>query len=147
MQTAEILGENLSLKPVPLDGLREMDFGWLEGRPLKFVDPDGRGSRILWPVVRAVSNLTAERLGQFTARVKSAVEAMRSKHPSGRLLVVTHWGTLSLLSALLLEGNPRNWRSYGPWQACGISELRAVNGSWQIAYINDYQHLKEVRQA
>jgi broad specificity phosphatase PhoE len=143
MQTAKILGEGLGLTPVPLEGLREMDFGWLEGKPLRHVDPDGRGARVLRPLVRVVSSLTAERLDQFISRVRSAVETMREQHPCGRVLVVTHWGTLSLLSALLLEGNPRNWRRYGPWQACGISELHAVNGSWQVAYFNDYEHLKE----
>jgi broad specificity phosphatase PhoE len=146
LQTAEILGERLGLAPVPLDGLREMDFGWLEGKSLRHVDPDGRGARILRPMVHLISRLTAERPEQFTSRVKSAVETMRTQHPHGRLLVVTHWGTLSLLFALLIEGSPRNWRRYGPWHACGISELHAVNGAWQIAYINDYNHLIEMRQ-
>jgi len=142
VQTAEILGNALGLTPIPLDGLREMDFGWLEGKPLKYVDPDGRGARFLRPLVHLFSNLTAERPDQFTSRVRSAVETMRAQHPRGRLLVVTHWGTLSLLFALLMEGSPRNWRRYGPWQACGISELHAINGAWQPIYINDYNHLK-----
>jgi probable phosphoglycerate mutase len=147
MQTAGILGEVLGLTPVPLDGLREMDFGLLEGKPLRYVDPDGRGARLLRPLVRMVSSLSAERPRVFTSRVGNAIETMRARHPGGRLLVVTHWGTLSLLFSLLLEGSPSNWRRYGPWQACGISELHAANGAWQIAYINDYEHLKEERQA
>jgi broad specificity phosphatase PhoE len=147
MQTAAIIGEVLGLKPIPLDGLREMDFGWLEGKPLRHVDPDGRGARWLRPMVRAISAITAERPDRFVSRVNAAVNTMREHHPGGRLLAVTHWGTLSLLSALLLEGNPRHWRKFGPWAACGISEIHAINGAWRIAYLNDSEHLKEERQA
>jgi broad specificity phosphatase PhoE len=30
-ETAAIIGQAIGLEPIPLDGLREMDFGWLEG--------------------------------------------------------------------------------------------------------------------
>ena len=34
MQTAQAIAAKVHLEPVPMDGLKEMDFGWLEGKPL-----------------------------------------------------------------------------------------------------------------
>jgi broad specificity phosphatase PhoE len=146
VQTASVLGEALGLAPIPLAGLREMDFGWSEGRPLNLVDPDGSGARFFLPFLRLATALTAERMDRFAARLGSAVEMMQAQHPHGRLLVVTHWAALSMLMALLLEAEPRRWRRYGPWAACGISELHAANGGWQAIRLNDQAHIQEQRQ-
>lgn len=146
VQTATVLGEALGLTPIPLEGLREMDFGWSEGRPLRLFDPDGSGARLFRPLTRMMFILTAERPNRFAARVNSAVETMRANHPNGRVLVVTHWAVLSMLKALLLDGHNHAWMSYGPWAACGISELHAVENSWQIVYLNDDSHIHEKRQ-
>jgi probable phosphoglycerate mutase len=136
-QTASIIGQALGLSPSPLDGLREMNFGWAEGKPLKLVDPTGTGNWYFRPFLYLAAGFSAERLKHFATRVGSSMETMSSLHPQGRLVVVTHWGVLSMLTALLLDGDPRRWRSYGPWAACGISELHAVNGAWQVACLND----------
>ena len=34
MQTAQAISANIHLDPIPMDGLVEMNFGWLEGKPL-----------------------------------------------------------------------------------------------------------------
>src|SRR4030067_1131143 len=78
MQTALILGEALGLAPTPIDGLREMDFGWSEGKPLTHFDPDGTGAWLFRPLVRLASGLTAERPQRFAARVQEAMAAMRA---------------------------------------------------------------------
>lgn len=145
MQTALILGETLGLAPTPLDGLREMDFGWSEGKPLAHFDPDGTGSWLFRPLVRFAMRLTAERTQHFAARIREAIVAMQAQHPHGRLLVVTHWGVISMLMALLLDGDLQRWRDYGPWAACSISEVHATDGAWHIIRLNDHMHLQEER--
>ncbi len=145
MQTAEIIGRAVGLRPAPLAGLREADYGWLEGRPLAQVDPDGASSWLFRPLVLLAGALSAERPGQIARRTAAAIETIRSRHPRGRVLAVTHWGVISMLVAQLVDRDPRRWRGRGPWAACGISELHAHNGTWRIARLNDHDHLQQAR--
>ncbi len=140
-QTAEILGQAVGLTPALLDDLREADFGWLEGRPLSLIDPNGQGHKFLRPAAWLMGALTAERPGRVAKRVVAAVEAMTRQFPDGRLLVVTHWGVISMIMAQLVDQDIRKWRGRGPWAACGLSELHVVNGAWQVVRLNDHAHL------
>jgi len=142
VQTAEILGLAVGLTPVLLDDLREADFGWLEGKPLSLIDPDGPGNKLLRLVTWLMRALTAERPGQVAKRVASAVEAIVRQHPHGRVLVVTHWGIVSMLMAQLVDRDLGKWRGRGPWAACGLSELHAINGAWQVVRLNDHEHIR-----
>jgi probable phosphoglycerate mutase len=142
MQTANILGATLNMQPIPLEGLSEMDFGWTEGKPLKLFEPDGTGLGIFRPIVWMARSLTAEQPQRFARRVQGALETMQSQHPGGRLLVVTHWGVLSMLMALIMDGNAQRWKEYGPWAACSLSVVRANGQGWQAVRLNDQAHLK-----
>ena len=44
LETASVIGRAVDLIPSPLDGFQEMDYGWLEGRPLSLADPSGDGA-------------------------------------------------------------------------------------------------------
>lgn len=141
-QTAAILAPAVGLAPTPLDDLREADFGWLEGKPLRLVDPDGPAVRLLRPAMWLARAVSAEPPEKVARRVKAAVETMRRQYPDGRLLVVTHWGILSMVLALLVDGGHENWRGRGPWTACGLSELYAANGAWHVVYLDEKAHLQ-----
>jgi probable phosphoglycerate mutase len=143
VQTAVLIGEPLGLKPIPLDGLREMDFGWSEGKPLHLLKPDGDGHGLYRQLARLAHAVTAERPNRFAARVNSALETIKSSDPRGRVLIVAHWAVLSMIMALLFDGNPRRWKSYGPWAACGITEVHGIMDSWQVVCLNDPTHLQE----
>jgi uncharacterized phosphatase len=143
MQTAEILGEVLGLIPKPLDGLREYEFGWIEGKPKSIFEPDGTGPFYLKPLISLSVWLTGERPRHFARRVLDAVRELTDRHPSDRILVVTHWGVLSLLMAALLDDDPKRWREYGDWAPCGITELHGHHGMWQLIRMNEAEHLQE----
>ena len=145
MQTATIIGKVVGLAPAPLDDLREADFGWLEGKPLSLIDPDGPGNSFFRPAAWLMGALTAERPHRVAKRVMSAIETMVQQYPRGRVLVVTHWGIISMIMAQLVDKNPRQWRGRGPWAACGISELHAINGAWEVVRLNDHGHLQARR--
>jgi broad specificity phosphatase PhoE len=143
MQTAAILGAAVGLTPVPMDGLREMDFGWFEGRALSLLDVnvDNPLLKVRNSLARLVMSLTGESRGNFWRRIQSCVESIVKDRPHGRILIVTHWGVLSTLMALLMENDGRRWADYGPWGACSVSEMRAVDGRWQPVRLNDITHL------
>jgi probable phosphoglycerate mutase len=143
LQTAAIIGAALGLTPTPLDELREADFGWLEGRPLAQIDPDGPGNPLRRPVVWLARRLSAEPLPRVARRVAAAADHITRRYPQGRVLAVTHWGILSMLLAQLVDRDPGRWQGRGPWAACGISELRAVNGAWEVVRLNDRTHIRD----
>lgn len=143
MQTAEILGEALGLIPEPREGFREYKFGWMEGKPKTIFEPDGTGPLFMKPLIYLGIFLTGERPGQFNNRVLRAIDDITDQHPSDRILVVTHWGVLSLIMAALLDADPTRWREYGSWAPCGITELHGQNDKWQLIRLNDAEHLQE----
>jgi probable phosphoglycerate mutase len=142
LQTAAVIGAPLGLKPVPLDGLREMDFGWAEGKLLAQLHGQGAGLKLYSMFARLVMAATAERPDRFAARVRSALAMIQTSHPEGHVLVVAHWGVLSMVLANLMDGDPHRWRSYGPWAACGVTELRGYQNSWEVVCLNDHAHIR-----
>ena len=132
VQTATIMGENSKLDPIPLAGLSERYYGWGEGKPMFIVDPTG--PKLLKPFVRLMVNLTGEREHHFTQRIKSTIETIINQHPRGRVLVVTHWGVLSMIMSLLMDGNLKNADNYGPWKACGLTTLQQNCRTWKIIH-------------
>jgi len=144
-QTADIIAQPLGQTPKVLDGLAEAHYGWLEGRSLHRWEPDGTGSRPWRPLARLIHATTAERPAPFGRRVQAALDTLAERHPGSRLLVITHWGVISMVMALLLDGDPATWRRYGPWAACGISELRREGAGWQAVRLNDQSHLQKER--
>jgi probable phosphoglycerate mutase len=143
LQTAAILGKSVGLTPQPVEELEEMDYGLLEGRSLRLFEPDGTGAWLLRPLVALTIMLTGEKPTHMRDRVARAVETLVRCHPSDSLLVVTHWSVLGLLMSLLIEGESRDWRAYGPWAACGITELQARQGTWEVVRMNDSDHLRD----
>lgn len=144
VETAAILGQALGLTPEPLAELREMDFGLLEGRPRHLLDAENPAGRLLRPLARAAVVLTGESPRRVAQRVSAAVDLLVARHPTGRLLLVTHWSALSHLAAQLLDRDPRAWRHYGPWEPCSLSEIvgvRAPELIWRAVRLNDTSHL------
>lgn len=145
MQTANILGNAIGLDPIPLEGLQEYDFGVLEGKALPRFSPDRSGPRIWRPIVRLSMALTAEKSSDFEDRVDETLEMMVNRHPGKRILVVTHWVVLSQVMRSLIDGRGDSLWSYGPWQACGITELRRVGQKWEVVQKDDAAHLDGVK--
>lgn len=143
METALILSEAVGLTPEPLDGLKEMYYGWMEGKPNPPFEPDGSGPNLYRPLVMLILRLTGENPAHFFKRVKETIHTMIEKHTVSRLLIVTHWGVLSIIMATLLDNDPKRWRDYGDWAACGVTEIHARNGKWHLIRLNDSGHLQE----
>ncbi len=146
METAAIMGQAIGLIPQPVEGLREGDFGWVEGWPVAKMDAHSPEPKILKQFVMWLWRTTAEHPDHVSRRLLAAVNRLIVQHPQGRLLVVTHFFALSIFMAYLVKREPDSWQNYSHWTACGISEFHLVDGRWQIIYLNDDQHLQEERQ-
>ena len=95
-ETADAVGSALALKPIIVENLKEENYGVLEGR------------RDWWPVIKkrpaiipfytffrtTISTLTGEPVWQFKKRVVAAWEDIKSKNPSGSVVIIAHSGVL-----------------------------------------------------
>ena len=139
--TAEIIGEAIDMQPIALDDLRERFYGWLEGKSLDWFEPDLTGpwySRILTQIALYFSG---EKEDQFARRVLGAFEDIVQRHHGQRVLMVVHWGIMSVLTKHFKGEGLRNWQVVGPWKACGISEVHLNGKGWEIIRLDDGNHL------
>jgi broad specificity phosphatase PhoE len=139
--TAKIIGKSIKIKPIPLNGLRERFYGWLEGFPLPTFEPDLTGPVLLRPYVRFALFLSGEHANNFIQRVTASMQEIIDQYAGQRVLVVTHWGVLSILTRFFNNESMKNWEAVGPWTACGITEFRSNGRGWKLVQMNAGSHL------
>jgi broad specificity phosphatase PhoE len=97
-ETAEIVRGQVPLTSLP--GLGERRFGKFEGLLSKAPDTGPEFERRRWDPQDALDG--GESWVAFTERVRSAIQTIRTKHPSGAILVVGHGGTNQAVLQILL---------------------------------------------
>jgi 2,3-bisphosphoglycerate-dependent phosphoglycerate mutase len=97
-ETAEIVRGQVSL--TSLAGLGERRFGKFEGLLSDAPDTGPEFQRRRWDPQDALDG--GESWVAFTERVRSALQTIRAKHPSGAILVVGHGGTNQAILQIML---------------------------------------------
>ncbi|AUX42540.1 uncharacterized protein SOCE26_039730 [Sorangium cellulosum] len=130
--------------PRPLDDLREIGCGDVDGAPIEEVkarhaalweanlrqdDDDFR-----WP--------GGESYRELRARCLAAVRAIAAAHPGGRVLVVTHAGVIGQIVGALRGVPPARWEPFRP----GNTSLTTI--SWEgdrgvLLRFDDREHVSE----
>ena len=112
-ETAEIVGEGLGL-PTMLDpDLREKDWGTWEG---------------LTPVERDRVELVGESTKAHQNRMLRALRRIAERHPGGRVLVVTHGGSMRRVQTAALGMAMPVVENCGRWLcACESGSFRALD--------------------
>lgn len=146
-ETATIIGQTIGLEPIPLDDLREMNFGWMEGGQLfNFAKdtPLKRALRSAW--ISFVVRLSGEPRSRLGERVEKAVREIAQKHPNQRVMAVIHMAVRSNMLARLVDGDPAAWVRYDGWPACAFTEVELnSDGKAKIIRLNVNDHLKTLR--
>ena len=146
-ETATIIGQAIGLEPIPLDDLREMNFGWMEGGQLfNFAKdtPLKRALRSAW--ISFVVRLSGEPRSRLGERVEKAVREIAQKHPNQRVLAVIHMAVRSNMLARLVDGDPAAWVRYDGWPAGAFTEVELnSDGKAKIIRLNVIDHLKTLR--
>lgn len=146
-QTAEIIADSLGLDRVhPVEGLRELNFGVLEGGPVPTFGPDGNRPAWLKPITNLVRYLTGESERRFGRRIAEAVTFIEDSQDEGAILVVSHWGTLSVMMDLLFSGNSKYWLEEVKWSACGITKIQKTPSGWEVLGQDSIEHLQETKR-
>jgi probable phosphoglycerate mutase len=143
VETARIIAAEIGMQPVILEGLREIDFGWMEGKPLRLFlwlqSPLwGKFGQALRFYIR---QLSGERWSQVKERVLAALQYIVEQRPAGHVLVVTHNGTHNaILEVALNESHSRP--KIRPFAPCAITEIEVdSNGRGHLIALNQAEHL------
>jgi broad specificity phosphatase PhoE len=111
-ETAEILAESHGVPIVTEQGLREIDVGSWSGLTRAEIQTRFPG----------VEHHDGETREAHLSRVLAAVERIAGAHPGGRILIVSHGGSLRALRSHC-AGDPVH-----PIANCGVYELRFEDG-------------------
>lgn len=147
MQTAQTIADRVNLEPVPLEGLKELDFGWLEGKPFK--DPS---TMKLSPIVRFIDQyqhqlirmISGESIAHLRRRVLAAWQQILDENKDEISIVVGH---SAVFNNILIHHFGKNfpkgtfYYSMRPGSICEIE----INGAGQarLARMDDISHLGE----
>ncbi|MDY7039404.1 MAG: histidine phosphatase family protein [Chloroflexota bacterium] len=136
--TAEIIGQALNLRPIPHEGLREINFGQVDGLSIEefretFPDHyarwlDRSDLSFVWP--------GGERRADFFRRAGQAAREIVNRHPNETVVVVTHGGTLRSILAHFLPTEFGDWWSYELGN-CTLTRLEVDDSSARLLVLND----------
>lgn len=144
-QTAELIGAEIDLEPIPVDGLREIDVGEATGKPLTDLaqlhprllrEVDDESILIPWP--------GGESHFQLRQRAMASIEEIVERHPDQTIVVVSHGGPLGWIVSTLASVPPRPYREFRH-QNCAVSELLVPSNPFrlpaELIRFNDCTHL------
>lgn len=145
--TAAAIGSALELPPIPVDGLREINFGDLDGITLEEMEErypelharwqDKADVNFAWP--------GGEMRADFYQRVSATCSDILSRHAEGSVVVVSHGGTLRSCLAHLLPAELGEWWTY-QLDNCGLTRIVVESGKARLLALNDTTHLPEESQ-
>jgi broad specificity phosphatase PhoE len=141
MATARIIAEATGLEIVPLDGLREMNYGKWEGRAFLDIRHEDVDLFQRWISDEECPCPEGESHADVRRRFASALESVNSE----RAIVVAH-GTAIRIGAMDLLGLPlMSALHFAQDNAAMNLFVRRGDGKWILKYWNDSTHTNDER--
>ncbi|MBI2624878.1 MAG: class I tRNA ligase family protein [Candidatus Nealsonbacteria bacterium] len=131
-QTADIIGEELGIRPVFDERLREFNTGLLNGRPIpemgKFWDPEGKLSRADYFLRRfEVRAPEGESWTDLKARVYQFLKDTDKKYNDKRILIVSHEAPLTMIEGAVSGMSKKEIVQQKINKSIEVSELRSLD--------------------
>lgn len=149
MQTAQAIAARVNLQPVPLEGLKEMDFGWLEGKPFRDLT-----SQNIKPLVRFfdqyqhlfIRMISGESITHLRRRVLAAWQQILDENMGEISIVVGHSAVFNNILIHHFGKNFPKGMHYYSMRPCSIAEIE-INDTDQahLVRMNDISHLSEYK--
>jgi len=140
--TAEIVGQALDAQPIAHEGLREINFGLVDGLSIEefraaFPEHfarwlDKSDMSFVWP--------GGERRADFFRRAGRAAEEIAARHPGTTVITVAHGGTIRSILAHFLPAEFGDWWSYD-LENCALTRLEVDGRGARLLVLNDAAHL------
>ncbi len=146
-QTAERIGRACGLQPQPVEGLKEVHFGDVEGfteAELERHFPEiHRHSRDLHDLDFCWPNGESRRA--FNARIRGALDEVIARSLGQTAVVATHGGVIANLLSTLERGTSACWPDYLAHN-CSVTELETNGECFHIVRFNDVSFLPVAAQ-
>ncbi len=147
VQTAQAIGNQIGSKPISMDNLVELNFGWLEGKHLRDHDKGEYGKLLeiidhyFFNLIRVISGESKKNLNQ---RVFNGWNTILAENPEGTAVVVAHSAVFNSILFHYFGKAHLNGNAYYHLNPCSITEI-SIDASNQAKLIrlNDRSHLSE----
>lgn len=144
LDTARLVVGNRGFDVIPVDELKEIYLGKLEG--LSFEE----GERLYPDEMAHFWDLTSntderESVGDVMRRASRAIEEIAGKHPNQTVLIVTHGVVLRSLYIYFKRWDMKDASNQPKPQSTCLCDIRKEAGVWEIAMWNDTEHLKDLQ--
>ncbi len=143
-QTADALGRLTGVQVAIEDGLKEMDYGEWEG--LKHDDVKVRWPKAFeyWAAdVASRGTPGGETAFHVAARAMRVVEAIRSRHQRGNVMLVSHKATLRVITCALLGLDVRLFRERIAQPVATVTMFAVTGTTALLTLLGDRTHLSE----
>ncbi len=142
-QTAEAVAKETGLEIEKVDGLCEMDYGWMEGK--RDLWPIYKHRKLIVNLYRSARLLSAKISGEseskFKKRVLSNWQKLKTLHPGDDKIVVAHFGVLRLIITHELNDSVKDITKYFI-NPCSITEFEVNdNAPTKMIRLNDCKHI------
>ena len=147
MQTAQAIAARMNLQPVLLDGLKELDFGWLEGKPFKDLT-----SHNFSPLVRFIDQyqhlfirmISGESIASLRRRVLTAWQRIVEDNKGEISVIVGHSAVFNNILIHYFGKNFPKGMHYYSMHPCSIGEIEINDtGQARLVRMDDISHLSE----
>jgi len=141
-QTADALCRLTGLTPVVDEGLKEIAYGEWEGLTVDAVKARWPEAYAYWADdVASRGTPGGETAFHVAARAMRSVEAIRTRHESGNVLLVSHKATLRIITCALLGLDVRLFRERIAQPVAAVSMFTLSKGTAQLTILGDRTHL------
>lgn len=146
-QTAEIIGKEIVLEPKDMPGLKELNFGWLEGR--SFRDHSSQNYSYLVKLYdqyahQMIRALSGESIRSFQLRIMADWNQILEENPHGTVIVVGHSAVFNNILIHYFGKNFPKGHTYYSMAPGSINEIIMDDqGNAELVRLNDTAHLSE----
>jgi len=139
-RTAELVGRQIGVEPIPVEGLVEFGIGELENTPFD----DLRDKIGLFQEIEADIHFAppgGESVHQVMQRMLKAIEHIVSRHQGDEIAIVSHGAAIGIALAQMLDGSPYPFYQYH-MDNTGLSKFMLAD-KLEMVDFNLVDHLDE----
>jgi broad specificity phosphatase PhoE len=142
--TARVIADRTGLLPEPVDDLREIHFGALEGIDLAAFERDHPELYARWrqPADLDLHWPGGESRAAFRERVRRVFAPLEAESWTRRVAVVCHGGVIGSYLAQRLAGDPGRWRDFSV-RNCSVTEVAWQRRQPVLVTFDSIDHLDE----
>ena len=145
LQTAQAIEKTTGLTATPIQGLTEINFGWMEGKKIPD-DLKKNHAPIIYMVnhrwLDFIRTISGDSRKKFRERAEGTFEEIRQQYGNENAIVVAHSGILDVILTRYF-GDPNQGNYYALYPG-SITEIEInESGTARLVRFNDHAHLKE----